>query len=145
MFSNWPALVAVISTDNVQLDPAVIVAPAGSPKARVEAPAPGDQVGVPAQFVFTLGVPATSKPAGRESVNFTPVRATATPFVLLIVKVNVETPLTVIGSVPKLFVIVGGGSLSKQPLNKILSRKRLAPELSFNAPVPDIRNTELPP
>ena len=99
-------------------------APVGEPKVRVVAPAPGAQVGVPPQVVVAVGVVATCKPVGNVSVKVTPVRAME--FELDRVKVNVEVPLTAIGSVPKALVMVGGAGMT-QPVKVTLSTLRSFP------------------
>jgi len=98
-----PLVVAVTSTVTVQLPLAGIVPPA---KVNVVLPAAGAKVGVPQLLVVTFGVAATSKPAGKASVNATPVNAVPV-FGFVIVKVSVEVPPTAIGSGAKFFAIDG--------------------------------------
>src|SRR5206468_325121 len=69
-----PLVVAWIFTLTVQELPAATVAPVVCPKLRVEDPVAGAQEGPPPQVVPAAGVAATIRPAGRLSVNFTPVR-----------------------------------------------------------------------
>ena len=144
---------AVISTETVQLELTAMVAPVGSPKVRVVSPVPGVQVGDPKQVVLALGVLATSKPVGKSSVNFTPLSATAAASLLLSVKVSFEVPpttrveISAYGEIDSknALLIVGGGSTSVHPVNVMLSRNKFAPELSFNAPEPEIRKVVFPP
>ena len=105
-----------------------MVAPAGVPKIRFVSPARGAQVGNPAQVVLALGGLATSRPLGSRSVNSTPVKSTAAPSVLERVKVKIDVAYTVTGSLPKDFIIVGGGSDSKHPVKVILSKNKFAPD-----------------
>jgi hypothetical protein len=74
------------------------------PNARVVAPLLGDHDPLP-QSELAAGVDATCMPAGNTSRNVTPVSATA--LVLVSVKVNVEVPLTGIGSGEKDFEMPG--------------------------------------
>ena len=70
-----PAVVPVASTEKVQDDPAAGDA-VRVPPARVMVPLPATAVIVPLpQEPVTLGVAATTTPAGRLSVNATPLRA----------------------------------------------------------------------
>src|SRR5947207_6603758 len=83
-----PAVVPVTSTENVHVDPAAGDA-VSVPPDRLMLPLPAVAVIVPLpQHPVTLGVAATTKPAGRLSVNATPLSATLV-FGLLMLKLNV--------------------------------------------------------
>jgi hypothetical protein len=83
-----PAVVPVTSTEKVQEDPAAGDA-VKVPPAKLMLPLPAVAVIVPLpQEPVTLGVEATVTPAGKLSVNATPLRATLV-FGLLMVKLNV--------------------------------------------------------
>ena len=103
-----------------------IVPPVGDPKVRVVEAAAGAHVGVPPQVVVADGVEATCRPEGSESVNVTPVKAMR-EFEFASVKVNVETPLTAIGSGEKALVMVGGLGI-EQPVKVTLSKTPSEPE-----------------
>src|SRR5258708_1337503 len=96
-----PLLVAVTSTATVQLAP-----PPTEPPLKVRLVAAAAGVHVPAQVVLAFGVAATCTPAGRESVNASPVNAVL-PFGLVIVKVSVLTPPTLIGFGANAFPMLG--------------------------------------
>jgi len=119
-----PAVVAVTSTWTVQ-NPFVvptlpgIVPPVGFPNVRLVAPPAGAQVGEPPQVVLAAGVAATSTPEGNVSVNVSPVKETL--FSLVIVNVNVDVPLTAIGSGENVLVSEGGYG-TPQPVTTTLSR-----------------------
>src|SRR4030095_13689445 len=70
-----PAVVAVTLTLTVHVAPPAIVAPVTCPKSSVVPPAAGAQVGEPVHVVLAAGTAATCVPAGRLSVNLTPVTA----------------------------------------------------------------------
>src|SRR4029450_10130931 len=101
-----PAVVAVTFTLTVHEPPAGMLAGVVWPKLSVVAPAPGAQEGPPAHVVAAAGVAATCRPAGNLSTNLTPF-SVAEPR-LASVNCSVDVPLTAIGSVRKLLVIVGG-------------------------------------
>jgi hypothetical protein len=87
-----PLVVAVTSTVTVHVPLAII-----DPPLREIEVSPAAGLNVPPQVFVALGVAATSVPAGNESVKATPVRAVPV-FGFVIVKVNVVTPPTTIGS-----------------------------------------------
>ena len=101
-----PALVAVTLTVTTQDAPPAIVAPE---KLNVDTPPAGANVGEPQFEVLAAGVAATCNPVGNVSVNATPVNAVLA-FEFVIVKVNVVTSFTVMGSGENDFVIDGGAS-----------------------------------
>ena len=74
---------------------------------RLTLDAPAVAVAVPPQVLFRLGVGATTSPAGRLSVNATPV---ILRFWLLLVKVNVRlvVPFSGIVDAPNALAILGG-------------------------------------
>ena len=96
-----------------------IVAPVGDPKVRVVAAAAGAQVGVPPQVVVAVGVAATCRPVGSESVNVAPVNAIEFEFES--VNVSVEVPLSAMGLGKKAFVKVGRLGTA-QPVNVTSSK-----------------------
>jgi hypothetical protein len=101
-----PLVVAVTSTTTVQVPLAEIVP---LEKIRLVAATTGDQVGDPQSVVLAFGVEATCNPPGKVSEYPTPVREPPA-LGLVIVKVNVLTPPTAIGSGEKDLDIVGGAS-----------------------------------
>lgn len=113
-----PAVVALTLTLAVQDPPAGIFAPTVCPNASDVAPAAGAQVGDPVHVVLADGVAATSRPAGKLSVNLAPVNWTA--FGLLKVNDRVETPSTAIGLSENALLKVGWLGVL-QPVNKTLS------------------------
>src|SRR5258708_3061671 len=104
VFAFEPLVVAVTATVTVQVPLAAIVPPE---KLSDVLPAAGAKVGAPQPVVVALGVAATCRPAGNESVNATPVRAVPA-FGLVIVKVSVLTPPTAIGFGEKALAMLGG-------------------------------------
>lgn len=66
--------------------------------------------GVPPQVFTILGVAATTKPAGRASVNATPVRAAGFAAGFVMVKVKEVVPPIGIAEAPKPLLIVGGAA-----------------------------------
>jgi hypothetical protein len=87
-----PLVVAVTSTVTVH-EPLAAMEP---PLREIEV-SPATGLKVPPQEFVAFGVAATSVPAGNESVKATPVRVVPA-FGFVIVKVNVLTPPTAIGS-----------------------------------------------
>lgn len=100
-----PTAAEVTLTFTVQFVPWVTVPPE---KLRLVSPGPGEGENAPAgQVVPALGVDATCKPAGKLSVNATPVRSTvALGFVT--VKVIVEVPFSEMLVGEKSLLMVGG-------------------------------------
>jgi hypothetical protein len=74
--------------------------------------------------VLAFGVAATSRPAGKASVNVTPVRAAVEVALrLVMVKVRVDVPFTAIGLREKAFASVNFvGSGRVQPVMLTVSR-----------------------
>jgi hypothetical protein len=99
-----PLVTAVTFTEKVQELLVARVAPA---RLTDEEPATAVLVPAPQAPVRALGVD-TTKPAGRVSVNATPVSATAFAAGLVIVKVREVEPFTGSVAAPKDFVITGG-------------------------------------
>jgi hypothetical protein len=87
-----PLVVAVTATVTVQVPLAAMVPPE---KPNDVFPAAGANVGEPHPVAEALGVPATCRPAGNESVNATPV-SDVPEFGFVIVNVSVLTPPTAI-------------------------------------------------
>ncbi len=100
-----PVAVPVTLTEKVQEEPPAIVAEVSD---TLPDPATAVIVPPPQLPARPLGVD-TTKPAGRESVNATPVRGT--PFGLLIVKLRVVVPPTPMDAAPNTFVMTGGVGL----------------------------------
>ena len=97
-----PAVVPVTFTEIVQL------LPAGSePPLRLMVPEPAVAKTVPSQSVVIVGIEATTKPAGSESVKAIPESATVV-FGLVTVKVSVVVPLSGMVAAPKALLMVGG-------------------------------------
>jgi len=97
-----PAIVPCTFTVTVQLALAASV-----PPVRLTEPEPATAVAVPPQVLFNpLGV-ATTKPAGRVSVNAMPVSARVV-FGLLMVNVSEVVPFSGMLAAPKAFVMLGG-------------------------------------
>jgi hypothetical protein len=71
VFVTVPGVELVTSTSTVHVPLAAIVPPL---KSRVVSPLPGVNAGVPQFVVLVFGVLATAKPAGKLSVNATPLR-----------------------------------------------------------------------
>lgn len=113
------------------------VPPVGFPNTRLVSPAAGAQVGVPPQVVLAAGIAATSTPLGRASVNVRPDKDTL--FSLVRVKVNVDVPLTAIGSGEKAFASVGGYG-TPQPVKMILSMRSVALGFPLLRPLAFTRN-----
>lgn len=116
-----PLVVAVTSTVTVQVPLAAMVPPL---KVNEVFPAVGAKVGAPQPVVLAAGIAATSNPAGNESVKATPVRIVLV-FELEIVKVNVLTPPTAMGSGEKDFEMEGANTA----LTKSVSEPVLFPSL----------------
>jgi len=108
-----PAVVAVTLTTKVQGGPApTIVSPA-----KLTEDAPAVAVMVPEHVaVITLGV-ETTNPAGKVSVNATPVSIPVTSG-LVTVNVRLVLPPTAIAAAPKLLVILGGNCPEAGSRNK---------------------------
>jgi hypothetical protein len=106
VLSLAPLLVAVTLTLTVQVPLAAMVPPE---KLNEVFPAVGAKVGDPQPVVATLGVAATCRPAGNESLKLTPVSAVPA-FALVSVKVNVLTPPTATEFGEKALAILGGAS-----------------------------------
>jgi hypothetical protein len=104
VFTLAPPVVAVTLTVTVQVPLAATVLPE---KLNDVLPAAGAKVGEPHPEMVTLGVAATCKPAGNESVKPTPVRAVPA-FGFAIVKVSALTPPTAIGFGANALVMLGG-------------------------------------
>ena len=68
---------------------------------------PAVAVAVPPQVLLRLGVDATTRPAGKLSVNAKPVSASPV-FGLLMLKLSVVVPFSGMLDAPKDFVILGG-------------------------------------
>jgi hypothetical protein len=81
------------------------------------------------QVVLAEGVAATCTPAGSASVNVAPVSCVV--FVLVSVKVNVETPFTAIGSGENDLASVGFTAVP-QPVKTTLSMERSEPGFVFD-------------
>src|SRR5437899_580006 len=104
-----PAVVPVTSTENVHDDPAAGDAVSVPPERLIEVP-PAFAVMVPAPHEPVMfGVAATTTPAGRPSVNATPLNAT---FVFGFVILNVSVLFVLSGILVglKLFVMLGGAA-----------------------------------
>jgi len=99
-----PVVEPVTLTVMVQLEPAVRLAPL---KLTVDEPAVA--VAVPPQEFVKLGVAATTKPAGSESVKLTPVNVVAV-FGLLMENVNVVELPVKIGFAVNTFWMTGGAT-----------------------------------
>src|SRR5229473_700958 len=100
-----PGVVPVTSTENVQL-----ALDASVPPLKLIEPAPATAVIVPAPHEpVTFGVDATTRPAGRLSVNATPVSATFV-FGLVMLKLNVLFAFCGICVGLNDFVMVGGAA-----------------------------------
>jgi len=97
-----PAVVPTTLTATVQVPLAAIVPPLNE-----SVVSPGFGANVPPQDVDAPGVLATANPAGRLSVNATPVNAVVV-FGLVIVNVRVVVPFSGIVAAPKALEIVGG-------------------------------------
>jgi len=97
-----PAVVPVTFTESVQDALAAIV-----PPERLMLPDPATAVGVPPQVLVKAFGVATTRPAGRLSVNATPVRATFV-FGLVMLKVSDVLPFSGMLAAPKDFKMVGG-------------------------------------
>lgn len=97
-----PAVVPVTLTETVQLALAARV-----PAERLTDPEPPTAVAVPPQVLLRFGVEATTRPAGRLSVNAMPVSVSPV-FGLLMLKVSEVVPFSGIVAAPNAFVILGG-------------------------------------
>ena len=97
-----PAVVPVTLTESVH-----DALPARVPAERLTVVAPAVAVAVPPQVFESAGVLATTKPAGRLSVNARPVRASVV-FGLVMVKVSEVVPFAEIEEAPKALVMEGG-------------------------------------
>jgi len=98
-----PFVVAVTSTATVQVPLATIVPPL---KVRLVSVAAGVKVGLPQPEILSLGIEATSRSLGSESVKATPVRDVP-EFEFVIVKVSVLTSPTEIILGEKALLIEG--------------------------------------
>ncbi len=96
-----PAVVPVIFTETVQLALAARV-----PALRLACPEPATAVAVPPQVLVNPFGVATTNPAGRLSVNASPVRATLA-FGFAMVNVNDVVPFRGIDATPNALVIDG--------------------------------------
>src|SRR5258708_4831420 len=102
-----PAVVPVTSTEKVHEEPAAGDAVSVPPE-RLMLPLPAVAVIVPLPHEpVTLGVAATTRPAGRLSVNATPLRELKV-FGLVMVKLSEVVPFSGMLAAPKAFVMVGG-------------------------------------
>jgi hypothetical protein len=97
-----PAVVPWMVTETVQLVPGASVAPL-----KLTDEDPATAVAVPPQLLVRLGVEATTRPAGRLSVNATPFRVRFW-LVLLTVNVRLVVPFSGIVAAPNALAIVGG-------------------------------------
>jgi len=105
VLTKLPEAVPVMFTVSVQVLLTAIVPPVSE-----TLPEPATAVAVPPHvLVSPLGV-ATTRPAGKVSVNATPVSATALPAGLVIVKVNDVVPFNGIAAAPKALTIEGGAT-----------------------------------
>src|SRR4029077_11221027 len=102
-----PTAEPVTLTLTVQDEAAATVAPV-----KLTVPEPATAVGVPLQVPPRLFGVATTIPAGRVSVNATPVSATALAAGLVMVNVSVETPFTAITVGLNAFAMEGGATTS---------------------------------
>src|SRR6266852_5896296 len=109
LLSFTPAVVPVTSTENVHDDPAAGDA-VSVPPDRLMLPLPAVAVIVPLpQEPVTLGVAATTRPAGKLSVNATPLSALAV-FGLVMVKLSVLLAFNAMLVGLKALLIVGGAT-----------------------------------
>src|SRR5437868_561389 len=99
-----PAVVPVMFTETVQL-----AVNASVPADRLTEPEPATAVAVPPQVLLSPFGVATTVPAGRVSVNATPVSATLV-FGLVMLNVSEVVPFNGIVKAPNDFVIVGGAA-----------------------------------
>ncbi len=97
-----PTLFPVTCTESVHVALDAIV-----PPVSVTAPAPAVAVAVPPQVLVTEGVEATINPAGKESMNVTPVNPRAV-LGLLIVKVRLVVPFSGMDAAPKALAMLAG-------------------------------------
>jgi hypothetical protein len=105
VLTKFPDAVPVTFTVTVQLLLAAMVPPVSE-----MLPEPATAVAVPPQvLVSPLGV-ATTSPAGKVSVNATPVSATALAPGLVMVKVKDVVPFSGIAAAPKALAIDGGAT-----------------------------------
>src|SRR5216684_7167819 len=105
VLTKFPEAVAVMLTVRVQVLLAAIVPPVSE-----MLPEAATAVAVPPQvLVRPLGV-ATTRPAGRVSVNATPVSATALAAGLVMVKVSEVVPFRGTATAPKALAIDGGAT-----------------------------------
>jgi hypothetical protein len=77
------------------------------PAERLTDPEPDVAATVPPQVLLTLGVAATTRPAGRLSANARPLRARAA-FGLVMLKLSDVVPFKGIEAAPKVLVMLGG-------------------------------------
>ena len=84
-----------------------VVLTARTPADRLAEPAPATAVKVPPQLLLRLGVVATTRPLGKESVNATPCSITL-EFGFWMVSVSVVVPFTGMVEAPKDLPITGG-------------------------------------
>jgi hypothetical protein len=103
-----PLLVAVTFTETAQLLLTGI-----DPPLRLIVVAAAGAVNVPPQVLVAPGVLATCIPAGKASLTATPVRVTVLAAGLVMVRVRVEVPFTLMGSGAKALVIVGAALTAK--------------------------------
>ena len=107
-----PAVVPVTSAESVQDEPAAGDA-VSVPPDKLILPLPATAVIVPLpQEPVMFGVTATTRPAGRLSVNATPLSVVAV-FGLVMAKVKLVEPFTEIVAAPNTFTIVGGEATVK--------------------------------
>ena len=103
----WPAVVPVTFTDTVQA-----AFPASDPTARLTEPEPAVAVVVPPQLLFTPFGVATTRPAGKLSVNANPVSVRPV-FGFWILNVRLVVPFSGICAAPNAFAILGGIATDK--------------------------------
>jgi len=123
-----PAAVPVTLTTNAQVAFAARVTP---DKPTEEGP-PVTPAVVPPQAFDTRGVEPKTKPAGRLSVNCTPVRVTVLTEGLAIKKVSVVDPFSGISDVPSIMLIVGGAAAFRVA---VLLAVPVPPLVELTAPV----------
>src|SRR5579862_6566591 len=96
-----PGVVPVTLTETAHEPLAAMV-----PPDRLTLEDPAVAVAVPPQVLLRLGVPATTSPSGRLSVNATPLAGDV--FGLEIAKLKVVVPLSGMLAAPNAFVMLGG-------------------------------------
>lgn len=127
-----PAATPVTSTVTVQVPDAATV-----PPLKVIELLPAVAVTIPPQLVLVFGLLATLRPAGRESVNPTPIKATV-EFGLVIVKVTVAVPPNgTVGALNALLMLPGATTVTVAVLlvdPVPVSFEVIAPDVLFITP-----------